>query len=234
MHYTNFDHIFFDLDHTLWDFETNSERCLQQLMIDFQLAEKYNLTHEKFYKKYVKLNHFYWELYSQNKIDKEELRYIRFYKALIQFGIDDMSLSKEIAVAYTRECPKLGALINGAKEVVELLVANGKEINLITNGFKEIQHIKLASCGLDKYVTRMITSEQVGHQKPHKKTFQYAMDQVGCNEATSCLMIGDNWRADVQGARDFGMSAIWISKEDMKDSTVMQMPDLMPLYKMWQ
>ncbi len=234
-HHSHYKHIFFDLDHTLWDFETNSANCLVDLVTNFELEEKYGIGFERFYAKYKVFNQLYWELYSKGQVDKDELRYVRFYKTFLEFGLDDMALSKSVSTTYTNECPKLGALIPGALEVLQLLQERGVDINLITNGFEEVQMVKLKHSGLEDIITRMITSEAAGFQKPDKRMFHYAFNEVGEKGGESCLMIGDNWHADIVGGNNVGMDTVWISTEQAPDEVATaQFKDLKPLFDFWQ
>lgn len=206
-------HIFFDLDHTLWDFETNSakayEICFKNNNIDIDI--------ERFLKKYISINFKYWKLYRENRVTKEALKYGRLKDAFdaIEYSISDQ-LINQLAIEYLEYLPKFNALFDGTKEILEYLKPKYK-LHIITNGFNEVQQSKLEHSGIMKYFTELITSENVGVKKPDPKVFYYALDRAKA-EADQSMMIGDSFEADVQGALNVGMKAIHFNPTHEKTS----------------
>jgi putative hydrolase of the HAD superfamily len=200
------EHIFFDLDRTLWDFEKNSEETLQELFIEFELdnhIESFN----HFYKKYIDINKNLWKLYRKSKITKEELRYKRFEETLKKLKVNQPNLGLEIGEEYIVRSPRKTNLISGTKEVLEYL--NEKySLHIITNGFKEVQYIKLNNSGISTYFQNIIISEEVGYNKPHIKIFRHA-ESLAKTSSAQCLMIGDDFEPDVKGALNAGWKAIY-------------------------
>jgi putative hydrolase of the HAD superfamily len=199
-------HIFFDLDRTLWDFEKNSENILLQLIETYGLAAKCGVEAPAIISTYKKINQELWHQYSLNQITKEQLRSSRFTKTLATFNYHFLGFGLELEKEYIERSPYQTHLIEGTLDILEYL--NQKyELHILTNGFKEIQHIKLKQSNLRKFFAHVIISEEAGFQKPDKKIFEHAQEKANA-KASECLMIGDDHNGDVQGAIDAGWHAI--------------------------
>ena len=168
-----FKHIFFDLDNTLWDFEKNSNITLTYLVGKFDLISKGIDNATSFIQKYRVHNDRLWSLYREDKISKNELRTERFRLTLQEYKIDNQELADNIGLAYIQQSPLKTILFPFAIEVLEYLYQN-YTLHIITNGFEEVQHIKINSSGLKSYFNNIITSEQVGVKKPDARIFRYA------------------------------------------------------------
>ena len=199
-------HVFFDLDRTLWDFDENSKVALKQIFSELNLKSIFE-TFERFYNAYAAQNARLWSLYSDGKLTKEVLRYERFNATLNQFNIDNLTLAKEMGGMYVALSPFQKRLFPGAIQCLDELKAIGFRLHIITNGFEEVQFIKLKNCGIANYFDVVVCSEAVGKNKPSRAIFQYAMEQAGC-KAQDSIMIGDDFRADVSGALNSGIKAI--------------------------
>ena len=210
-----YDHIFFDLDHTLWDFETNSKETLQTIFIKHKINEVSNKTFEFFFQKYKFYNRQLWKEYELGRLAKEDLRTHRFIKALLAIGIDDISLSYSISEEYSDVCPHKTALIPHSIDVLEYLENKNYIIHLITNGFEEVQHIKIKKSGIDKFINQMITPEQAGCKKPRIGIFQHAFKKTGANNRNS-IIIGDSYHSDIEGGMNIGMDTIFFNPEKSK------------------
>lgn len=224
-------HIFFDLDRTLWDFETNSAAAMRELYEQFKLTELGIKDFDTWHERYKYYNDSYWIDYRDGKIEKELLRWIRFYKSFEQYGIQDEGLSKRFAEAYVALSPTKEVLIEGVMEVLD--VFHGKyPLHIITNGFQEVQHIKLTSSKILKYFSTIINSESVGFKKPSKEIYDYAC-RITNSQAHENIMIGDDLTADIHGALDAGWDAIWFnpngSKSPREVIEVKYMTELIPL-----
>lgn len=200
-------HIFFDLDRTLWDFDLNSERALLQLFEMHEPRFKQS-SFDVFHRHYKNVNQELWHRYSKGKIDKESLRYDRFRKSFAKLGIEDEDLVSLFGDGYVSLSPKQTNLVPFTRDVLENLVSSGFTLHIITNGFSEIQEIKLEACGIRTYFENVVCSEAIGINKPNPMIFKYAMDQAGV-APKDALMIGDDYRTDVVGAIRSGMQAIW-------------------------
>ena len=213
-------HIFFDLDRTLWDFEKNSHTTLLELIFQFNLIERGIDNAEDFIKKYKIHNARLWDLYRENKINKEKLRSKRFLMVLEEYGIDDKDLAEQFGLAYIKQSPLKTKLSPFTHEVLSYL-KNKYTLHIITNGFEEVQHIKLAAADLKQYFDIVVTSEEVGVKKPNSKIFEFALEQANA-KAEQSIMIGDDLVVDVLGAEKAGMQGIYFNpnKEEHKEEVV--------------
>jgi putative hydrolase of the HAD superfamily len=196
-------HLFFDLDRTLWDFEKSAVETFAEVYVKYNLQERGVTSLESFIASYTCHNEKLWDLYRIGAIEKEILRDLRFALTLKDFGIDDPELAREIGDYYLEESPRKVNLFPYSRELLQYLQPNYK-LHLITNGFSEVQDIKLRSSRLDQYFEKVITSEDAGVKKPDPGIFMYAFEQTGAQPGDS-LMIGDDVPIDIEGARQVGM-----------------------------
>lgn len=204
--------IFFDLDHTLWDFERNSEETLQELFNAYALPEKGVANFQTFFQQFRKINAELWHLYDHGKITSEVIREQRFKQILAAFNVHDEVLTQDLSYQYLHTCPKKNHVIPGAIETLEYLKGNGYQLAIITNGFEEIQHTKLASGKLTSYFNNVITSQQAGHKKPAREIFDYALE-LNSVRAHEAVMIGDNLVTDIAGARNANVDAVYFNPD---------------------
>lgn len=203
--------LFFDLDRTLWDFETNSRFALQYLYDDLKLGD--TIDHfMHFHHTYIRINADLWNQYGNGKLTKEELRDNRFKKTLEYHGIHDDDLAKKMSEGYIELSPQQTALFPGAVEMLDELRAEDYRLHIITNGFREVQHIKLAKSGISEYFDMVLCSEEIGVTKPHREIFQEAQRITECN-TEHAIMIGDDFKADIIGALNAGWTAIHFDPE---------------------
>lgn len=207
--YSAIRHIFFDLDHTLWDFETNSREALRDLFVKDALEQACKAPYGEFIKAYEAINHRYWQLYGEQKVTKEELRYKRFYDAFVHFGYDNEVLARQWADEYLKLSPYKTSLVAGSLEVLDYL-KDKYALHLITNGFIEVQNIKLDHSKLRPYFRNIIISEEHGFNKPDVRIFRLAEALSGAKPG-ECLMIGDNYDTDIMGAQQAGWQAIHLN-----------------------
>lgn len=209
-------HIFFDLDRTLWDFEYNSKTTLLELISQFDLLEKGVSNAQDFIAKYQKNNERLWDLYRKDKITKQELRGKRFLLTLKEYNIHNSRLAEDFGLEYIKQSPLKTQLFPYTIETLSYLIQKYK-LHIITNGFEEVQQIKLISSGLMKYFDVIITSEQVGVKKPDPKIFHYAFREANTQKENS-IMIGDDLLVDIIGAQKVGMNAIYFNPKKMQHS----------------
>ncbi|MEO9571332.1 MAG: YjjG family noncanonical pyrimidine nucleotidase [Polaribacter sp.] len=199
----NIQHVFFDLDHTLWDFEKNSDLTFQKVFT----INNINTDLTSFLEVYKPLNFEYWKLYREEKVTKSELRYGRLKKTFdaINYRITDEMIDV-IAEQYIAFLADFNYLFDGTFEILDYLKDKYK-LHIITNGFEEVQSKKLINSNIHHYFDKVITSESVGVKKPNPKVFNYALE-VAKAESVNSIMIGDNIEADINGALKVGMKAI--------------------------
>ncbi len=196
--------IFFDLDHTLWDFDKNSMLAFKRVFKKFKITIEF----DAFLKIYEPINVEYWKKYREDKVSKENLRRGRLIDSFIFFDlIYTTEKIDEIADAYIQELPFDNHLFEGAVEILDYLILKYK-LHIITNGFEEVQHKKLKNSGIDRYFSTVTTSEEVGLKKPNPKVFLTALNKANSLPAQS-VMIGDSLEADILGANNIGMQTIF-------------------------
>lgn len=211
-----YSHILFDLDKTLWDFDHNSEETIFELYNDLGLKQKGISDFKNFFHDYEKINGDLWERYRHNEISKPDLMYMRFYKTLLVFGIDDLMLSKEFSEKYLKILPTKNQVFPDTYEILEYLCPK-YNLHIVTNGFEEVQFQKLRHAGLEKYFTHVITSEKAGYKKPDRNFFEFTLDEINAG-ADECLMIGDDMEVDLDGARNSGIDQVFCNFENMTHS----------------
>ena len=204
--YRGIKHIFFDLDRTLWDFETNSRQALQHIFLEYKLTLGFK-NFESFHQTYIRINSELWQKYGKNKITKEELRNTRFLKTLQKHQIFDETLAKQISDAYINLSPRQTQLFPEAINTLTELQSRNYRLHIITNGFEEVQYIKLKESKLSPFFDVIVCSEQIGFNKPDKRIFIHALELANAQAAES-LMIGDDLQIDILGANQIGMEAI--------------------------
>jgi putative hydrolase of the HAD superfamily len=202
--------LFFDLDHTLWDFEANSRQTLEELYKTFFLETKGVNDFDLFYQNYSKHNEKLWERYRNGFIKVDELRWKRMWLTLLDFKIGDESLARNMGMAFLDLLPTRKILFPYAAEILEYLSSRGYRLHLITNGFEKTQHSKLKNSGLDIYFGEVITSEGSNSLKPHKEIFEYAFLKTGAKKEQS-IMIGDSLEVDIQGAMNAGIDQVFVN-----------------------
>ena len=211
----NYKHLFFDLDRTLWDFESNADEALTELYESYQLSKR-NIICVDFLQKYKMHNERLWELYRDSKIDKDNLRSLRFQLALEEFGIKDQTMAKEMGDEYIRSCPLKKHVFPFTYSILDYLYKK-YTLHIITNGFEEVQYVKLKHSNLLHYFQQVITSEQVGVKKPNPKIFNYALFKAS-SKASESIMIGDDFPVDILGAKNFGIDQIYFNPNNNKYS----------------
>lgn len=199
-------HIFFDLDRTLWDFDKSSKQAFEEIYEQFDLQKLGIKSVGLFYDVYSLHNNRLWDEYRQGKISKEKLRGLRFMLALQDFGINDPDLAEKLGLEYIRLSPLKVNLFPQAVNLLEYLYPKYR-LHIITNGFQEVQDIKIAAADLGKYFETVITSEEAGVKKPAPEIFRYALKKAGAGPEES-LMIGDDYEVDVLGAKNVGMDQV--------------------------
>lgn len=203
-------HLFFDLDHTLWDFEANSKQTLSELYDSFQLLEHGVDNFELFHQNYLVHNDKLWERYRKGFIKVDELRWKRMWLTMLDFKIANEPLAKEMGHRFLELLPTRNLLFPHTKEILDYLSEKNYKLHLITNGFEKTQHSKLKNAGLSDYFIEVITSEGSNSLKPHKEIFDFALEKTGATPEES-IMIGDTIDVDILGAVNAGIDQIHVN-----------------------
>lgn len=204
-----YQHIFLDLDHTIWDFDKNAEEVLHELFVLHKLQDIGLAAPDVFIETYTRNNHRLWAEYHLGNISKEVLREARFKHTFLELGLDETVIPAGFEDAYVQLCPTKTNLFPEAHETLEYL--HGKyPLYVISNGFRESTEMKIRLCNLNQYFKHVFISEVVGINKPDPGIFAHALKVANAQKEES-LMIGDSLEADVYGALNFGINAIYFN-----------------------
>ena len=222
-------HLFFDLDHTIWDFDKNAEETLHELYLIYRLKDLGLHSPDLFIETYTRNNHRLWADYHTGKITKAQLRDARFKQTFVELGMEPALIPDGFEDHYVSLCPTKTNLFPGALETLQYL-QDKYILHLISNGFRESTETKINGSNIIGYFQQVIISEVVGVNKPDGAIFQHALDLAGATK-TESLMIGDSLEADVYGALNFGMDAIYFNPNGLKkpDDVPMQIRELKEL-----
>lgn len=203
-------HLFFDLDDTLWDFQANAHEALMDLFEKHQL-NRYFTTFDQFYHLYEPKNIELWVAYGAGTITKDFLSLERFSYPLRSVGIHNKPFARLLNTDFLVIMTTKTKLIPHAKEVLEELRAHAYNLTIVSNGFRDVQYDKLRNSGLIHYFDTIVLSEEVGFMKPDPRFFQYALDKNAV-AAKDVLLVGDNYEADIVGARQMGIEALYFDR----------------------
>jgi putative hydrolase of the HAD superfamily len=224
-------HLFFDLDHTLWDFRANSRETLRELHVELGLAQHGVEDVDELISVYEDVNRGLWKRYEAGHLNKEVLRVLRFRNTLLQFGIRNEPLATRMGEAYLEQCPLKPNLFQGTQALLQDLSAQYR-LHIITNGFHEVQQVKLRSSGIHHHFDVVLSSEKAGAGKPDPRIFAKALAMSGAKVEES-LMIGDDHETDMRGARNAGWDQVHFAAENTPDTSatyrVAHMDELRPI-----
>lgn len=195
--------VFFDLDHTLWDFEKNSALTFEKIFSENDVA----IDLDDFLKVYIPQNLAFWKLYREEKISKIDLRYQRLKTVFDLLGksVSDETINL-LSNEYIANLSSFDHLFPGTIDILDYLKGNYR-LHIITNGFQEIQEKKMRISNIHGYFDKIIDSEMAGVKKPNPIIFELALKTAETIPERS-LMIGDSLEADIQGAQAVGFHAM--------------------------
>jgi putative hydrolase of the HAD superfamily len=223
--------LFFDLDCTLWDYENNAAKALEIIFEKFELGNSFN-NQEHLISLFSKYNDLLWNEFREGRIHKEVLRIRRFEMCLSDVGIENRELAVSLNENFLDLSPKSTGLMPGTIEILDYLKEKKYNLFIITNGFTQIQELKMKYSGLEAYFEKMFTSENVGSNKPNREMFEYAVKSVNAIKKQS-LMIGDDLKVDIIGARKFGIDQVFYNPKKISHSETVtyEIEDLLELRK---
>ena len=214
-------HIFFDLDNTLWGHRKNAYFTLKQIFEQTKIQLKYQIDFEDFHREFFTINEHLWAQIRDGEIDKDYLRKHRFYDSFLFFGIDDLELSQYFETHFLDQILAYNFLVEDCEAILQYLLNKGYRMHILSNGFQEVTHRKVNESGIAHFFETITSADEINIRKPNPKIFQWALDKAEANVNES-LMIGDDWIADVEGAKSFGMKVIFF--DALKDN--FQLPDV--------
>jgi putative hydrolase of the HAD superfamily len=203
-------HLFFDLDHTIWDFDSNSREALQDIYHNLALEKAGVYDFDLFHKLYLGHNERLWDRYRNGHMKVDELRWKRMSMTLLEFKNGDEALARKMGVAFLEILPTKKALFPDTAILLDYLTGKKYNLHLITNGFEKTQQHKLRTAGIDHYFQEVITSEGSNSLKPHPEIFAYALMKTGAEKRES-IMIGDTPEVDILGARLAGIDQVYVN-----------------------
>lgn len=201
-------HIFFDLDNTLWDHRRNAYLTLKEIFEKEQVSVRYKISFEEFHQEYFTINERLWEQIRDGEIDKEYLRKHRFYDTFLFFDIDDFELAQNFEDQFLDQILNFNDLVDGAFELLEYLSDKGYDLHILSNGFEEVTYRKCELSGIKNYFKTITSADEINIRKPQPEIYRYALDKAGAKIEES-MMIGDDWIADVEGAKSFGLKVVF-------------------------
>lgn len=209
----NIRHIFFDLDNTLWDHRRNAYLTLKEIFKREKVNEIYHIEFEDFHREYFTINENLWAQIRDGEIDKEYLRKHRFYDSFLFFEIDDEELAEKFESNFLDEILNYNELVPGAFELLEYLSGKAYQLHILSNGFQEVTYRKAELSGIKNYFKTITSADEINIRKPQPEIYEYGLKKAEARKEES-VMIGDDWIADVQGARAFGMDAVFFDVFD--------------------
>ena len=210
-------HLLFDLDRTLWDFDGNAEVTFRSMFDAYGLEQVCGTDWHSFHETYRVINDALWEAYRNGTIEKEVLRIQRFVLPLQHYGVASPGrLAEKLSDYYVYEGPKQTGLMPGARHLLDYLAGRGYAMSVITNGFSEAQLPKMRTAGIDRYFENVFLSEDLGVQKPDLRFFELALARLGL-EPEECLVVGDDLKVDIEGARRAGIPQLFYNYKLLED-----------------
>jgi putative hydrolase of the HAD superfamily len=208
---THYHFLLFDLDDTLWNFKENSKVALHNIFDQYNL-QHYYATFDEYFNCFEEHNKTLWRLYGKQQITKSFLHVERFLAPLRPFGILDTSLAGEMGAAYLDRCAEKTATMPHAIETLQYLQP-WYDLSIISNGFGEVQYKKLHRSGLSSYFSHVFLSETIGFHKPKPEFFAAVLRELGASKE-ECLVIGDNYEVDIEGAMAFGLDQVYYVSDE--------------------
>ncbi len=210
----SYKHLFFDLDHTLWDFDRNSAESLTEIYHHFELVNHGVLSLGDFVRTFIEINTRLWNDFDQGRINHNYIREHRFRLAFEALGVANVPFGSDLGEEYLRLLPQKAHLLDGAVALLDYCANKDYQLHIVTNGFDSIQASKMQSSGIHHYFQQVVTNEKAQAKKPDARIFAYAL-QAADARPTESLMIGDNWEADIMGALRFGIDAAFYNPKKL-------------------
>jgi putative hydrolase of the HAD superfamily len=208
-------HLFFDLDHTLWDFERNSSETLAQIYTEYNLLNSGVTCCDDLVSTFLRINTELWHAFDHGRLEHSYIREHRFRLVFEALNVTLPTFCKQLGESYLEQLPQKSYLLDGALDILEYSVQRGYALHLVTNGFDSIQRTKMAISGIDHFFQNVVTYDKANAKKPDPKIFACALDSAGAG-AGECIMIGDNWEADILGAKRYGLDTVFYNPAGIK------------------
>lgn len=205
-------HLFFDLDHTLWDFEANSFDCLSDIYQEFNIASS-GFSVVQFHSAFSEINKSLWTQLERNTIEQENIRKYRFQLTLKKLDSEiSTTESENMNAHFLAALPTRTKLITDCKEVLDVLKSS-YSLHILSNGYAPIQLKKIQNGGIADFFNKVVTNDLANARKPSKDIFNYSLKETG-STIQEALMIGDSYEADILGAKKAGWDTIHFTEKD--------------------
>lgn len=215
-----YQHVFFDLDHTLWDYDANASEALFELYDKYRFEELGTFSKEELVNTFFEVNYELWDLYNYHRISRADIRKRRFPRIFQRLSTGLEHLPAALEMEYIALAPTKSRVFPHSHEVLDYLKSK-YQLHVITNGFDDIQATKIASSQFQDYFGHIITSESSKSRKPNPKIFEVAFELTGADEFNS-IMIGDNLNSDIAGAKRMGMDYVWFNPQKIETNVDVQ------------
>ena len=225
---SHYRHIFFDLDHTLWDFDKNSGETLVELYAKYGLGS-FGFDVNEFIEGFIRVNYQLWDQFNRKELTRDQLRQKRFSQVFEEISPMNPIPPSDLSEDYISNCPQRSHVLPGVHETLEYLKQK-YSLHIITNGFHEIQFTKLKSSKIDHYFTHIVTSKESGAAKPDREAFDFILQKAE-TVPNECIMVGDDLLADMNGARSVGIDQVYFNPKKIThtDSVTFEITDLREL-----
>lgn len=207
-------HLLFDLDHTLWDYDSNVRDSLTELFARHGLAELGESNFETFFEAFQATNLELWDQFNSGQVDRDQLRAIRFHQVFTKARLSPSLIPKSLEDDFITLTSSKAKVMDHALEILQYL-GEKYALHIVTNGFNESQYAKLKASGLERYFNIIVTSESSGFRKPDQRIFAHTLREIG-TVSKDCLMIGDNPHSDIQGAINASIDQVHFNPENVK------------------
>jgi len=224
-------HLIFDLDDTLWDFQQNSLDTLLELFDTYNLGVK-GISSTAFINVFREVNNSLWDQFDQGQVTRADIRKERFPRVFKKLNLELNGVPMQMQDSFMSTCSAKSKLVAGVFDVLEKFKSK-YQFHILSNGFDEIQFIKIKAGGLAPYFDKVITSGRAGFRKPEPEIFDFALNEIGAPKE-ECIMIGDNPLSDIEGAHSYGMDQIYYNVHKKKCAvepthTINQMDELLKI-----
>lgn len=155
----------------------------------------------------------YYQQRDRDQIEGTTLVLLRSTLDELQQKISDVQIKKMLGIFYAKTRENWIA-DPAAIDVLKILSANGYELGILSNAADHDDVLELVKgFGFDKYIQKVTTSAHIGFRKPHPDAFRYAINRFGWSEK-DITMVGDRYDADIKGANEVGLPAVWVNRNN--------------------
>lgn len=188
--------VFFDIDDTLLD-TSNFAKTARKAALDMMIDAGLPLSSDEAYRQLKEI------------IKEKGSNYDKHFNILTKnvFGEEKPLL---IAIGMINYHNVKFALLRPFPDTVSTLMhvkSKGYRLGVISNGLTIKQWEKLVRLGIHPFFDQVLTSAEIGFEKPHPQIFEQSLNRMGCKPEKS-VMIGNKFKEDALGAVNAGMSAI--------------------------